>query len=122
MKLTILAVVEVPDNTVLGEPINSDILEMFAGWQVHEGAAPAELLFASVNEGVTGAARAAGADTSSWPNEDDDECTCGRCVACEFDMGLRCPDCGGPMHQCKTGDAGCLHCDDPKCHGTRSPR
>lgn len=31
----------------------------------------------------------------------------------------RCPKCGWAMHQCKTGDPGCLHCDNPKCDGER---
>lgn len=36
--------------------------------------------------------------------------------------GWMCPDCGGPMHQCKTGDAGCFHCDNDKCGGAVAPR
>lgn len=36
--------------------------------------------------------------------------------------GWTCPDCGGPMHQCKTGDAGCFHCDNDKCGGAVAPR
>ena len=30
-----------------------------------------------------------------------------------------CRKCGGPMHQCETGDPGCYHCDDAHCGGTR---
>lgn len=36
--------------------------------------------------------------------------------------GWMCPDRGGPMHQCKTGDAGCFHCDNDKCGGAVAPR
>lgn len=36
--------------------------------------------------------------------------------------GWMCPDCGGPMHQCKTGDAGCWHCDSDNCAGAVAPR
>lgn len=27
----------------------------------------------------------------------------------------RCPRCRGSTHRCKTGDAGCTHCDDVAC-------
>lgn len=35
--------------------------------------------------------------------------------------GWMCPDRGGPMHQCKTGDAGCFHCDSDNCAGAVAP-
>lgn len=28
---------------------------------------------------------------------------------------VRCPECGGSVHRCKTGAKGCLHCDDEEC-------
>ena len=36
--------------------------------------------------------------------------------------GWMCPKCGGQMHECRTGDAGCWHCDDDKCDGVQPPR
>lgn len=31
---------------------------------------------------------------------------------CLMDPVTLCPECGMPSHQCKTGDPGCLHCND----------
>lgn len=35
--------------------------------------------------------------------------------------GRKCPKCGGALHRCKTGDAGCMHCDTDGCDYMREP-
>lgn len=66
----------------------------------------------SVNEGRTAA------------SGDDDNMARAQHAAEQWarENGWMCPDRGGPMHQCKTGDAGCFHCDNDKCGGAVAPR
>lgn len=43
-------------------------------------------------------------------------CDCGMTFNPETEKAVpECPKCGYFSHQCETGDAGCMHCDDEKC-------